>query len=100
MAEKGAPAVAGQIALGERTTAAVKEAEAAMEQAQVMFKQADARITGIVVAWREAQGLPDTWKIAKAPDGRYFMADQAMAVAPQPAPQPVEAPPAPDEPAA
>lgn len=89
MAEKGAPAVAGQIALGERTSAAVREAEAALEQAQAMFKQADARITGIVVAWREAQGLPDTWKLGKTPDGRYFMADQAVAVAPQTAPQPV-----------
>lgn len=77
------------IQLGEKTATVIRDAETLREQARAMFAQAEARIEGVAVAWREAQGLPDTWKLGKTPDGRYFMAEQAMAVAPQPAPQPV-----------
>lgn len=65
------------IQLGEKTATVIRDAETLREQARAMFAQAEARIEGVAVAWREARGLPDSWQLTKAPDGRYFMADQA-----------------------
>ena len=69
------------IALGEKTAAVIRDAETLREQARAMFAQAEARIEGVAVAWREARDLPDTWQLTKAADGRYFMADRAPAPA-------------------
>lgn len=69
------------IQLGEKTAAVIRDAETLREQARAMFAQAEARIEGVAVAWREARDLPDTWQLTKAADGRYFMADRAPAPA-------------------
>ena len=56
------------VLIGERTSQELREAQVAIQTAQRM-------IAGIVIALREAKGLPDSWQATQMQDGKYYLVD-------------------------
>lgn len=64
------------VLIGERTSQELREAQVAIQTAQRM-------IAGIVIALREAKGLPDSWQATQMQDGKYYLVDSTRSEEPE-----------------